>query len=470
MGTDYTYLFPFEKIPQGSKIIIYGAGTMGCEYLQQMLLTNYAEVVGFVDRNFEDYNNSEVPIYSVDKLKQLSFDYIVLAFQANTYEKTIRLYLENLGISSYKIIAIFSRPKISTKFIRKRDINNIETAYAFKKGGISVAIKLSGALGDNIIRKKVIEALLRLDSDIHIDIYSPVASSLLRAFYTENDWIDNFIDDGGGLYSQNKNNYHIAITIANFIKVDGEDLETIKETHPFFYTKMKLLIQRCDEYRVDFSIPLFTYFAKALKQGKNCHSVYEYGGVFDIPDRDAHLILNQDFRLSYEKLCLGKYITLNYGNGVTGDREHQIAKQWPAERFEKLIRVLHEVYPLYEVVQLGGSGAVRLAGADRYIFGEKIELEMHILKHSLLHIDMDAGRVQLATQLGTKCAVLYGPTMEKFFGYEENINIKAGNCHECYGMCMDINRCARDMDEPECMYSITPEMVMERITEYLGKP
>ena len=43
----------------------------------------------------------------------------------------------------------------------------------------------------------------------------------------------------------------------------------------------------------------------------------------------------------------------------------------------------------------------------------------------------------------------------------------AGTCHGCYGLYEDVNRCARDLDEPECMYSITPEMVMDAAREYL---
>ena len=75
--------------------------------------------------------------------------------------------------------------------------------------------------------------------------------------------------------------------------------------------------------------------------------------------------------------------------------------------------------------------------------------------------------MHLATQLGTKCAVLYGPTQVTYVGYPQNINIQAGTCHDCYGLYDNLDRCARGLDEPECMYSITPEYVMENIKKYL---
>ena len=39
----------------------------------------------------------------------------------------------------------------------------------------------------------------------------------------------------------------------------------------------------------------------------------------------------------------------------------------------------------------------------------------------------------------------------------------AGNCHGCAGLYPSVDQCARHMEEPECMYSITPEMVMNAV-------
>ena len=92
----------------------------------------------------------------------------------------------------------------------------------------------------------------------------------------------------------------------------------------------------------------------------------------------------------------------------------------------------------------------------------------HVLKNTLFHLDIEGGLVHIATQLGTKCIVLFGPTVKEYYGYEENINISVGTCHNCWGLYTDVNRCARGMAEPECMYSIQPELVMGYVDEYLG--
>ena len=64
--------------------------------------------------------------------------------------------------------------------------------------------------------------------------------------------------------------------------------------------------------------------------------------------------------------------------------------------------------------------------------GESLELVKYVLKGSLLHIDCDSGLVHLATQLGTKCVVLFGQTSVWYFGYEQNINIVSKVCNSCY--------------------------------------
>ena len=81
MENKYEYLFPFEKIPQGAKILIYGAGDVGQEYLQQIMMTGYCEVVGFIDRNWDKYAKMIVPIYPVVRIHEVSYDYIVIAMK-----------------------------------------------------------------------------------------------------------------------------------------------------------------------------------------------------------------------------------------------------------------------------------------------------------------------------------------------------------------------------------------------------
>ena len=47
------FLFPYTKVKQGSGIIVYGAGDMGSQYVKQILLTRYCELLAVADRNWD---------------------------------------------------------------------------------------------------------------------------------------------------------------------------------------------------------------------------------------------------------------------------------------------------------------------------------------------------------------------------------------------------------------------------------
>ena len=96
------------------------------------------------------------------------------------------------------------------------------------------------------------------------------------------------------------------------------------------------------------------------------------------------------------------------------------------------------------------------------------ELQNYILRGAAFHLDIEGGLVHLASQLDTKCVVLFGPTPIAYYGYQTNINIQAGECHGCYWLENDYQQCYRRMAKPECMHAITPELVMERVRSELG--
>jgi ADP-heptose:LPS heptosyltransferase len=85
-------------------------------------------------------------------------------------------------------------------------------------------------------------------------------------------------------------------------------------------------------------------------------------------------------------------------------------------------------------------------------------------------LDCEGGLVHLATQLGTKCIVLFGPTAPHYFGYEQNVNIATDICGDCRWIAADwMVHCYRSDEKLVCMRSITPAMVLERVAEVLGR-
>ena len=96
------FVFPYQRIPYGSKIIIYGAGDLGNAYLVQLQQNGYCDIIAVADQK---YKNSTNPIEIVpDAIIGLQFDYIVVSVVNKMVADSIRNYLMNLGVEESKIV------------------------------------------------------------------------------------------------------------------------------------------------------------------------------------------------------------------------------------------------------------------------------------------------------------------------------------------------------------------------------
>lgn len=462
------FLFPFEWIPNNSQILIYGAGELGQAYAKQIMLTGYCRLIGMVDRNYKSYVDTAIPVYSPSRIHALLFDRIVVALKNPGGLSEVRRVLADEGVPDEKIVFVGKREQLAWNlFLDSSKKTSVEETLAWNGETFSVALFLLTAMGGMFFIKRFIQEIIRLMPDCKIDIYITQLGNAIRCFYSDIPHINAFVQNLGSQYIHNRDQYDLAMQVnsGGFLTVDVFKPDRIPSQYVDFKNKIQHLQKRIKNDEYTDSMPRIVLFQNRRFHGQNAYTAFNYG-VLDIQDKTVSIPLNVEAGKQFNSMGLERYITLNYGNGSCKDGS-KIAKMWPLEKFNSLIQLFKKQYPAISVVQLGTADAERIDGADRYILGEPFELVIHILKNSILHIDIEGGLVHLATQLGTKCAVLFGPTPEFYYGYEENINIKVGNCHDCCGVYMDSNRCARGMDKPECMYSITPEIVMERVKDYL---
>lgn len=472
MSEKYTYLFPYEKIPQGSRIIIYGAGDVGQEYLQQMELTGYCEVVAFVDKAYDKYAPMIVPIYPVDSVRTLPFDYVVLAFKMGAHVRTVTKKLVELGVDNERIVYIESRRDVELFVSETGDTNLGQCDFAYNRPGISIALKYGPGLGDAIVKKKIFMELVSMEPNCYIDIYCPGISTVVHSFYSDQKNLNSIFDDGGALYASQHKKYDLSLTLSFMMEVDSVNYERLKEYNIEFAEKMKKLQEACSNYHLTGAgvIQRYVHFHRMKFLDLNYYTYPNYTGVFNIKDHKVTIPLETSYKEIARQLDLPeKYITINYGGGVVANSmNNEIAKEWPFSYLEKFVKLFKEKYPQVGVIQLGSTGTPNVYGVDAYFLGENLELVKYILRDSLVHIDKEGGLVHLATQLGTKCIVCFGPTQEEYFGYPENINLKAGNCHGCFCLYDGFDVCARGMEKPECMWSITPEMVMRACETFVS--
>ncbi len=93
-------VFPFSDIPRDSNIIIYGAGLFGNQYLKQIELTHYCNVIAVADKNFETLDS----VINPATIGQYSYDYIVIAVNNPIVSGEIATKLCSQGIRRECII------------------------------------------------------------------------------------------------------------------------------------------------------------------------------------------------------------------------------------------------------------------------------------------------------------------------------------------------------------------------------
>lgn len=98
-----TYLFPFDKIPQGKKIVLYGASKVGQTYYEQIMRIRYGEVTAWIDKSYTSYQKLGVKtVESIQGMKD--YDYVVIAIRAVNIAEKVRYDLIEMGVEEKKIV------------------------------------------------------------------------------------------------------------------------------------------------------------------------------------------------------------------------------------------------------------------------------------------------------------------------------------------------------------------------------
>jgi len=471
MDFEYRYLFPFEKVKQGAEILIYGAGEVGQAYLKQLIITGYCHPIAFLDRAYMNRNMFVVPVYEPNIVKNIKYDYIVIAMKAGYYVRNIQANLKKMGVSDEKIIYVPARQSVST-FTTEID-KKVCSGEAYEKVDLSIALKYGPGLGDAIVKKKMFVELTKMAQGCKVDIYTP-SPDFVKSIYSDCESLCRIIDDGGAIYEKECHKYKIAITTTfNMIHIDAMNFKGLEKCNRDFANKMLALQAKLKEYNLSNKevVNRFIHIQRMKFLGLNYYNYLNFTKVFHITDMKVNIPLDEKMLIKFNNMPIKgiQYITLNYGSGAgSGNKDNYVAKQWPYDSTIKLVKLLKNRYPHIRIVQLGSINAKKILGADYYFLGMNLEIVKYIIKNSILHIDNEGGLVHLGTQLNTKCIVMFGPTQECFFGYPQNINIVIGNCHDCHFLYDGVDVCARHMNVPDCMRLITPEKVMEKIDKYIS--
>lgn len=468
MSNKYEYLFPFEKIPRGKKILIYGAGDVGLEYLQQILMTQYCNVIGFVDRRWESCPEMVVAIYAPKDIVSLDYDYIVIAMKTSIHINDIMSMLIKEGIDRSKIIYQSTR-HLKKMYVDSSSASVSNSSFAFFDTPVSIALKFGNGLGDCIIQKPLVEQLINLIPKCRIDIYTPMVKNI-RSIYSDMPNIANVINDAGLLYVKNCKKYMLALEVFYLLKIYNFNYEVAKNYSPKVAAILNLLKDRCTSYDLD-AFPATrarVHLERVLYNGGDIYSLYNYTGVFHGKNERVNIPLTLNGKNEFLKLKLDKYITIHTGSGVAKKNHEEFdARQWPQAYYQEFVEKFKERYPDVAIVQIGDQNTKKLLNVDKYVFDKSIEIVKYVLKNTIFHLSTEGGLMHLATQLGAKCVTIFGQTQVKLLGYKQNINILTSGCNGCASLYDNPFACARGLEKPKCMYDIKANLVMEKVEKYM---
>lgn len=462
------YLFPFNHVKRDSKIIIYGAGEVGQTYLYQVKLTQYCDVICIVDRHYQKYTRLDVKVVAPIAIGNETFDFIVVAHSVPAIgNEIVSDLIGNHRIPREKIVYENSLVQPVSVY-RDTEVIKVEGCFAYEQvGKYGIAVKLSGGIGDFIVRKNSVLKLARWHDNLSVDIFvEPEKLEFSKTLFMDVPCVNQIIPSIQE-YRVQMNRYLVAFDFGLMLNVDFINNEKIMWMPSDLKSHIVNAYTMSKEYNLhgDWKICAIHY-ARCEKDGVDCYTSYGRYGLYDEKITTNMIPLLETYRELYIKLGLNHYITLNYGWDNRLGSMYPSAKVWPLEYYSQLAKSLKKQYPSVALIQIGLKESMIIDGCDQHIFGESIELIKYVLHGAMLHIDSEGGMVHLATQLGTKCVVMFGPTPVDYYGYKDNINIVSQGCKNCYWLVPDYISCYRKFERPECMYSILPEQVLGEVDDY----
>ena len=347
-----------------------------------------------------------------------------------------------------------------------------EEKFAFESEKVSIAFSLTSGLGDCVIIKKVLEALIELEPDCVVDIFyvSAAHKTFAEAFYRDIKNL-NCILSLEEFYKENFQRYDLALWVAgsHSIILDSVNVQSLKaKAHNLFLSLIKI-----DTYNKKYVYDLepggtgvaLRNMLAAQILNKNCYDFLSCDGALPIRNDKVNIPLAPEYKRDFESLKLNKYITI-YTDIKESEKAQPKVKTWPLKNLREYVSLMKKRRPDVEIVQCGGDD-VKVENVDRHFLNCDLELTKYILANSLLHVGCEGGLIHLATALGTKCLVLFGSSGADYFGYKQNINLVSEICRPCMYILSDFTTCLRGAKEPPCMLSHTPQLVCEITCNYL---
>jgi FkbM family methyltransferase len=111
------HLFPFDKVPKNSRVVLYGAGNVGKQFYDQATETNFCEIVLWLDKNADGILIKQPE--TVTGLNVNDYDFAIIAIENESIMLDVKALLMNYRVPENKILHSIH---VSSKF--RKQIEN----------------------------------------------------------------------------------------------------------------------------------------------------------------------------------------------------------------------------------------------------------------------------------------------------------------------------------------------------------
>jgi ADP-heptose:LPS heptosyltransferase/SAM-dependent methyltransferase len=339
---------------------------------------------------------------------------------------------------------------------------------------LMVAVRVDGGIGDVLLASPLLEALFDELQRCEIDVFyhRPEAAAFVfaRARFVR-------AVHATSQLASHERDYDLSIRTLQFVRYTVRDPAKLERVCPGFTERLREVAQRFEQVRglADRQPALDGLWGRiSVRAGRGVlDNIGFLGGVGVTRDSELFLAPDPAAHRALEATVgdYGRYVTLHDGfDNAVSISAGAATKCWPLEHWERLTAGLKARSPGLRLVQVGAKKSRRIPGVDVSLVDRtSLHEAAWIIKHSQLHVDTDSGLVHVARALHTPAVVLFGPTDPGYFGHACNTNIAATACANCWWSTPDwLARCPRGLARPECMESITPDVVLAHIVQRLA--
>lgn len=365
-----------------------------------------------------------------------------------------------IALCAYKLFT-FGRALNNLRKNIKKDILYFFYGTA-KSAKLKVLVHIRGGIGDLCMNGRFLLQLKRALPGAELTLCHEKTVIIKTLF--EGGAVDAFT---GNRYL--RKDYDLVMSGSHIYNFDFYKRERIERLAPAFLPHFNLALERqarLKDFHENGSILDGVLAGFAMENGYNNFNIMGFSAGLDteLPEWNYAPAPNKSV-LDNFGLREKEYITIHDGIGDVlpcGDRRP--TRSWPAKYWEQFIADFKAARPGLKVVQLGSGDNPAFNGVDITLINKTSFRELLcVLQKSKFHVDVEAGVSHLAGVLKVKSAVLYGPSMASYFGYENNINISAQNCSGCMWIAQNWLVDCILKNKPECMQTIMPDNVLSAV-------